>query len=198
MQHPFFQTSKAATLFAHEENKPFHYMHCWHQLKGEPKWESICQGHSFQGLNAKSIGSSGTSSVEPHETDSGSTSLTGKRPRGRDYSKSERKKGASSSSPEYLSRLQEITEKQIQRSIEKGAKKEKCTEEDREMEKKRLELEAEKVIIRKRELKLQELESAEKRLERLEATNEEDVQPHVWIMIQKQKQKLQEFIFGYE
>ena len=66
------------------------------------------------------------------------------------------------------------------------------------MEKKRLELEAEKVIIRKRELKLQELESAEKRLERLEATNEEDVQPHVWIMIQKQKQKLQEFIFGYE
>jgi hypothetical protein len=22
------QTSKAATLFAHEENKPFHFMHC--------------------------------------------------------------------------------------------------------------------------------------------------------------------------
>jgi hypothetical protein len=31
---PILQTSKAATLFAHEENKPFHYMHCWHQLKG--------------------------------------------------------------------------------------------------------------------------------------------------------------------
>jgi hypothetical protein len=117
------KTSKAAILFAHEENKPFHYMHCWHQLKGEPKWESICQGHSFRGLNAKSIGSSGCPSIEAPETDSGSAGLTGKRPRGRDYSKAERKKGASSSSPEYLSRLQEITEKQIQRSIEKGEKK---------------------------------------------------------------------------
>jgi hypothetical protein len=102
---PFLQTSKAATLFAHEENKPFHFMHCWHQLKGEPKWESICQGNSFRGLNAKSIGSSGTPSVGAHDSDSGSAGLTGKRPRGRDYSKSERKKGASSSSPEYLSRL---------------------------------------------------------------------------------------------
>ena len=75
--------------------------------------------------------------------------------------------------------MQEITEKQIQRSIEKGEKKEKCSEEDREMEKKRLELEAEKVIIRKRELKLQELDCAGKRLQRLEATNEEDVEPEV-------------------
>jgi hypothetical protein len=61
--------------------------------------------------------------VEAPETDSGSAGLTGKRPRGRDYSKAERKKGASSSSLEYLSRLQEITEKQIQRSIEKGKKR---------------------------------------------------------------------------
>jgi hypothetical protein len=110
IEHRILQTSKAATLFAHEENKPFHYMHCWHQLKGEPKWESICQGYSFRGLNAKSIGSSGCPSVDAPEYDSGSVGLIGKRPRGRDYSKAERKKGASSSSPEYLSRLQEITE----------------------------------------------------------------------------------------
>jgi hypothetical protein len=185
-------------LFAHEENKPFQYMHCWHQLKGEPKWESICSGQSFRGLNANPIGSTGTPYAPATETDSASAGLTGKRPRGRDFSKSERNKPASSSSPEYLSRLQEITEKQIQRSIEKGAKKEKCSEEDREMEKKRLELEAEKVIIRKRELKLQELDSAEKRLQRLEATNEEDVEPEVWIMMKEQKTKLQQFIFGYE
>jgi hypothetical protein len=187
MKPKFVQTSKAATMFAHEENKPFHYMHCWHQLKGEPKWESICSGHSFRGLNANPIGSTGTPSEHANETDSASAGLTGKRPRGRDYSKSERKKSASSSSPEYLSRLQEITEKQIQRSIEKGEKKEKCSEEDREIEKQRLQLEAEKVIIRKRELKLEELASAEKRLERLEATNEEDVDPEVWIMMKEQK-----------
>jgi hypothetical protein len=36
------QTSKAATLFAHEENKPFHFMHCWHKMRSEPKWQSIC------------------------------------------------------------------------------------------------------------------------------------------------------------
>jgi hypothetical protein len=194
----FLQTSKAATLFAHEENKPFHYMHCWHQLKGEPKWESICQGHSFRGLNAKPIGSPGTPFVEAHETDSGSAGLTGKRPRGHDYSKSERKKGASSSSTEYLSRLQEMTEKQIQRSIEKCEKKDKSSEEDGEIEKKRLELEAEKVIIRQRELKLQELESAQSRLQMLCSTNEADVDLEVWIMMKEQKKKLQQFIFRFE
>jgi hypothetical protein len=47
-------------------------------------------------------------------------------------------------------------------------------------------------------LKLQELDCAEKRLQRLEATNEEDVEPEVWIMMKQQKKKLQEFIFGYE
>jgi hypothetical protein len=92
----------------------------------------------------------------------------------------------SSSSPEYLSRLQEITEKQIQRSIEK-CEKEKCTEEDRELEKKRLELEAQKLSIRQRELKLEELESANKRLQKLLSTNEEDVDPEVWIMTKEQK-----------
>ena len=192
------QTSKAATLFAHDEQKPFHFMHCWHKLKGEPKWESICAGHSFRGLNAKSIGSSGNPSGDPLETDSGSAGLTGKRPRGRDYSKSERKKGASSSSTEYLSRLQEMTEKQIQRSIEKCEKKEKSTEEDKEFEKKRLELEAQKVIIRQRELKLQELESAQSRLEMLCSTKEEDVDPEVWILMKEQKKKLQQFIFKFE
>jgi hypothetical protein len=113
--------------------------------------------------------------------------LTGKRPHGRDYSKAERKKGASSSSPEYLSRLQEITEKQIQRSIEKGEKKEKSSEEDRDIQKKRLELEAQKLSIRQRELKLEELESANKRLQMLLSTNEEDVDPEVWIMMKEQK-----------
>jgi hypothetical protein len=122
--------------------------------------------------------------MEAPETDSGSAGLTGKRPRGRDYSKAERKKGASSSSPEYLSRLQEITEKQIQRSIEKG-KKEKTSEEDRDIQKKRLELEAQKLSIRQRELKLEELESANKRLQMLLSTNEEDVDPEVWIMMKE-------------
>ena len=112
-------------MFAHEENKPFHYMHCWHQLKGEPKWESICQGHSFRGLNAKSIGSSVCPSVDAPESDSGSAGLTGKWPRGRDYSKAERKKGASSSSPEYLSRLQEITGKTNTAVHRKGRKERK-------------------------------------------------------------------------
>jgi hypothetical protein len=191
------QTSKAATLFAHEENKPFHYMHCWHKLKGEPKWESICQGHSFRGLHARSIPSSGCPSVEAPETDSGSAGLTGKRPRGRDYSKAERKKGASCSSPEYLSRLQEIIEKQIQRSIEKG-KKEKSSEEDMDIQKKRLELEAQKLSIQQRELKLEELESANKPSQMLLSTNEEDVDPEVWIMMKEQKKKLQQFIFTFE
>ena len=173
-------------------------MHCWHQLKGEPKWESICSAQSFRGLNANPLGSTGTPYGPTTDNDSSSAGLTGKRPRGRDFSKSERNKPASSSSPEYLSCLQEITEKQILRSIENGEKKEKCTEEDRELEKKRLELEAQKVIIRQRELKLQELESAQSRLQMLCSTNEADVDLEVWIMMKEQKKKLQQFIFKFE
>jgi hypothetical protein len=94
--------------------------------------------------------------------------------------------------------LQEIIEKQIQRSIEKGEKKEKFTEEDREIQKKTLELEAQKLSIRQRELKLQELESANNRLQMLLSTNEEDVDPEVWIMMKEQKKRLQQFIFSFE
>jgi hypothetical protein len=86
-------------------------MHCWHKLKGEPKWESICQGSSFRGIHGKSIGSSGTPSAGGHDCDSGSAGFIGKLPLGCDSSKSERKKAATSSSTEYLSRLHDLTEK---------------------------------------------------------------------------------------
>jgi hypothetical protein len=76
-------------------------------------------------LNANPIGSTGTPSVDANETDSASAGLTGKRPRGRDYSKSERNKAASSSSPEYLSCLQEITEKTNSEVHRKGWKERK-------------------------------------------------------------------------
>jgi uncharacterized protein (DUF3084 family) len=124
--------------------------------------------------------------------------LIGKRPRGRDFSKSERKKGASSSSTKYLSCLQEITEKQIQRSIEKGEKKEKCTEQDREIEKKRLELEAKKLSIHERELKLEELEAAKKQLHMLQSTSEEEVDLVVWTMMKEHKKRLQQYIFSFQ
>jgi hypothetical protein len=48
-------------------------------------------------------------------------------------------------------------------------------------------LEAQKLSIRQRELKLEELESANKRLQMLLSTNEEDVDPEVWIMMKEQK-----------
>jgi hypothetical protein len=51
--------------------------------KGEPKWQSICQGTSFRGLHDKAIGSSSGPSVGVDETDSGSAGLTGKRLLGR-------------------------------------------------------------------------------------------------------------------
>jgi hypothetical protein len=86
--------------------------------------------------------------------------LTGKRPLGRDSSKSERKKAASTTSSEYLSRLQELTEKQLQRSIEKGENKDMLKQQDSELENKRLDLEAKKISIRERELRLQELNKA--------------------------------------
>jgi hypothetical protein len=59
-------------------------------------------------------------------------------------------------------------------------------------------LEAQKLSIRQRELKLEELESANKRLQMLLSTNEEDVDPEVWIMMKEQKKKLQQFIFSFE
>ena len=72
----------------------------------------------------------------------------------------------------------------------KRGKKEKTTEEDREIQKKRLDLEAQKLSIRQRELKLEELKSAEQRLQMLLSTNEEDVDPEVWIVMKEQKKKI--------
>jgi hypothetical protein len=190
------QTSKAATLFAHEENKPFHFMHYWHKLKVKPKWQSICQGSSFQGLHDKAIGSSFGPSVGVDETDSGSAGLTGKRPLGRDSSKSERKKAASTTSTEYLSRLQELTKKQLQHSIEKGDKKDMVKEQDRELENKRLDLEAKKLSIRERELRLQELNKVEEQLAKLERTSEAEVDPEVAYDGGAQKH-LHQFIFSF-
>ena len=48
-------------------------------------------------------------------------------------------------------------------------------------------MEAQKLSIRQRELKLEELESANKRLQMLLSTNKEDVDPEVWIMMKEQK-----------
>jgi hypothetical protein len=124
--------------------------------------------------------------------------LIGKRPLGRDSSKSERKKVATSSSTEYLSRRHDLTEKQIQRYMEKGDKKDKCTEQDRELETKRLELEAKKISIRERELKLQELQSAKEQLQMLQSTCEDEVDPEVWTMMKEHKKRLQQFIFSFQ
>ena len=59
-------------------------------------------------------------------------------------------------------------------------------------------MEAQKLSIRQRELKLEELKSAEQRLQMLLSTNEEDVDPEVWIVMKEQKKKLQQFIFTFE
>jgi hypothetical protein len=113
--------------------------------------------------------------------------LTSKRSLGRDSSKSERKKAASTTSTEYLSRLQELTEKQLQCSIEKGEKKDMHIEQDMELENKRLFLEAKKLSIRERELRLQELSKTEEKLAKLECTSEYEVDPEVWYMMKEHK-----------
>jgi hypothetical protein len=59
-----------------------------------------------------------------------------------------------------------------------------------------LELEAQKLSIRQRELKLEELESANKRLQMLLSTNEEDVDPEVWIMMKEQKKNCSSLYLG--
>ena len=103
----------------------------------------------------------------------------------------------SSSSTEYLSRLQDLTEKQLQRCIEKGEKKDKFNEQDRELENKRLDLEAKKLSIREWELRLEELRTAQQQLEKLECTREDEVDPKVWTMMKEQKKRLQQFIFCF-
>ena len=59
-------------------------------------------------------------------------------------------------------------------------------------------MEAQKLSIRQRELKLEELESTNKRLQMLLSTNEEDVDLEVWIMMKEQKKCLQQFIFSFD
>jgi hypothetical protein len=63
---------------------------------------------------------------------------------------------------------------------------------------KRLELEAKKLSIRERELKLEELQSGKQQLQMLQSTSEEEVDPEVWTMMKEQKKRLQQFIFSFQ
>jgi hypothetical protein len=58
-------------------------------------------------------------------------------------------------------------------------------------------LEAKKLSIRERELKLEELKSAKEQLQMLQCTSEDDVDPEVWTMMKEHKKRLQQFIFSF-
>jgi hypothetical protein len=59
-----------------------------------------------------------------------------------------------------------------------------------------LELEAIKLSVRERELRLQELNKAEEQLAKLERTRENEVDQEVWRMMMAHKKHLQQFIFS--
>jgi hypothetical protein len=61
-----------------------------------------------------------------------------------------------------------------------------------------LEVEAKKLSIHERELKLEELQSAKQQLQMLQSTSEDEVDPEVWTMMKEPKKRLQQFIFSFQ
>jgi hypothetical protein len=105
------QTSLAATRFAADEKKPFHFLHCWSILKDQPKWMDQHMGNQNPPPNP--IGTqSNTIDLDAAE-DSGPSSFTSKRSLGRDSAKEKAKKqrseNTSSTDSEYLTRMGELS-----------------------------------------------------------------------------------------
>jgi hypothetical protein len=42
-------------LFAHEENKPFHFFHCWHKQKGNPNGRAFVKALIFEDYMEKQL-----------------------------------------------------------------------------------------------------------------------------------------------
>jgi hypothetical protein len=80
----YLQTSLAASRFAAIEKKLFNFLHCWAILKDQPKWMDNHMGHQNQHANRVPT-QSNTINVDADE--SVLTSITSKRPLGRDSSK---------------------------------------------------------------------------------------------------------------
>jgi hypothetical protein len=172
-------------------------MHCWDILKNEPKWESIAKGNSFRGVHVGAHTGSSGPPFNVDELDISSLGLSSKRSLGRDSSKYEKKKwdSATSDGSDYLSKLHDLAATKFEHNLVKKEKREIEQDKEREIELKRLDIEAEKVKIWLKELEIEEKRVAQENLDKLVATRLDDVDEDVRHVLLERRKQLMEFLF---
>eukprot|EP00267_Zea_mays_P041815 XP_020393744.1 uncharacterized protein LOC109939811 [Zea mays] len=146
------KTSKAATLYATSQKKPFHFMHYWTRLKNEPKWDAMVHGSPWRGNAGREPVRSLTPTGSVNEVQCDEGGSKGKRPLGRDSTKASRKKSMSSSSQstDYLSRLHDIQIARLKQSEEKSDLKQQNIEFMKEVELKKLEVKSKEIEVQEK------------------------------------------------
>jgi hypothetical protein len=109
--HPCtLQTSEAAARFAAVEGHPFTFMHCWNELKDEPKWMDVANKGAVvpEAPTQHTPQDSNTGDQDGSADQAGGS--TGKRPMGRDAAKKKKANSSSSGgSVEYASKFHDLS-----------------------------------------------------------------------------------------
>jgi hypothetical protein len=146
-------------------------MHCWTRLKNEPKWDAMVHGSPWRGNAATEPVRSltPTGSVNDVESDEGGSK--GKRPLGRDSTKTARKKATSSSSQstDYLARLHDIQIARLKQSEEKSELKQQNIEFMKEVELKKLEVQSKEIEVQEKKLMMEDRKQKDEELKKLYA-----------------------------
>jgi hypothetical protein len=152
------QTSLAASRFAAIEKKPFHFLHCWAILKDQPKWMDNHMGQQNQHANAVPTQSN---TIDVYAEESVPTSITSKRPLGRDSSKEKAKRtksvDTSSSDSSFMTWMGDLSLERL--SVYKTA----VTTEEKKLESMNKN-ERQKLLLEKKKLNLEKLRMERQKL----------------------------------
>jgi hypothetical protein len=152
------QTSLAAPRFEAIEKKLFHFLHCWAILKDQPKWMDNHLGHQNQHANPVPT-QSNTIDVDAEE--SVPTSITSKRPIGRDSSKDKAKRtqsvDTSSSDLEFMTRIGDLSLEHLSVYKTTVTTEKKKLESMNKNERQKLLLEKKKLNLEKLRMEMQKL-----------------------------------------
>ena len=120
------QTTLAASNFASIWKHNFAFMHCWHIMKHEPKWQDP-KHRTFEKSGAASGGGDNDATINLDEDNGNPGGAAEERPPGRDWSKVSKKKAnsdaGSASSSEWSARMEDLTLQRISFMQEESVRK---------------------------------------------------------------------------
>ncbi|CAL4975054.1 unnamed protein product [Urochloa decumbens] len=188
----------AAANFAAIEKHNFTLMHCWRILKDEPKWMEL---KSKMDTPQNSSSSAHMLNLNLDPDDPSPASSAGKRPMGRDATKSAKKKALSSGSSEYASKIHDLNVQKIElfkdAEVERKARLDEIValekakaEEAREHRKRTLELEEKRLALDQKRLEMEAEKKEQEEDEHILAINLVECQPIQRLYYQELQQSI--------